>query len=118
MHPPLSSFVLSKQSHSPDPVVLLQILIFPLQEENEHGKFFLDDNYCGRHIDSDELEEELKKLGYKVQQVTVCSNNNGYFSILRVEQEEEVSYLAVVSLDGEPICVGTVTLMIDLPFKQ
>lgn len=86
-------------------------------EVNKHGKFFLDDNYCGRHIGSDELEEELKKLGYKVQQVTVCSNSNGYFSILRAEQKGEVSYLAVVSLDGEPICIGTVTLMINLPFK-
>ena len=87
-------------------------------EVNKHGKFFLDDNYCGKYIDSDELEEELKKLGYKVQQVTVCSNSNGYFSILRVEQEGEVSYLAVVSLDGESICIGTVTLMINLPFKS
>ena len=83
----------------------------------KHGKFFLNDNYCGEHIGSDELEEELKKLGYKVQQLTICSNSNGYFSILKAEQQGEVSYLAVVSLDGEPICVGTVTPMIKLPFK-
>ena len=86
-------------------------------EVNKHGKFFLNDNYCGKHIGSDELEEELKKQGYKVKQVTVCSNSNGYFAILRAEQAGEVKYLGVVSLDGEPICVGTVTPMIKLPFK-
>ena len=86
-------------------------------EITKHGKFFLDENFAGKHIGSDELEEELKNFGYKVQQLTICSNSNGYFSILKAEQEGEVSYLGVVSLDGEPICVGTVTPMIKLPFK-
>ena len=86
-------------------------------EVEKHGKYFLNENYCGRYIGSDELEEELKKLGYKVQQLTVCSNINGYFSILKVEQQGEVSYLGVVSLDGEPMCTGTVKLMTQLPFK-
>ena len=73
----------------------------------------LDERYCGKFIGSDELEDELVQQGYKVESIHVCSNNNGYFVLLRVEKDGEVCYLAVDSLSGEPMCVGTVEVSIN-----
>lgn len=68
------------------------------------------ESLVGKYIDVDTLVEEvLPKLGYKASYITIASNGNGYFAIVRAEKGGEVIYLGVNSLEtGDPMCVGQI----------
>jgi len=68
------------------------------------------ESLMGKYVDVDTLVEEvLPKLGYEASYMTIASNGNGYFAIVKAEKNGETIYLGVNSLEtGEPICVGQI----------